>query len=86
MTHHNSIVEEDAMKQLEAASKLPKMCVAVGMPDLHPGKGYPIGASCGSFGVIYPHLVGNDIGCGMALYQTSLKNKKKINLDKWAEK
>lgn len=34
----------------------------VGMPDLHPGKGCPIGAACASDGIIYPHLVGNDVG------------------------
>jgi release factor H-coupled RctB family protein len=47
------------------------MRAAVGLPDLHPGKGYPIGAVFLSER-IYPALVGNDIGCGMALWQTEL--------------
>lgn len=50
--------------------------------DLHPGKGFPIGSANASELIIYPHLVGNDIGCGMSLFKTSLKTKK-IKLDKW---
>jgi hypothetical protein len=30
--------------------------------DLHPGKGFPIGSANASEGIIYPHLVGTDIG------------------------
>ncbi len=44
----------------------------VGLPDLHPGRGYPVGAAFFSTGHFYPALVGNDIGCGMALWQTDL--------------
>jgi release factor H-coupled RctB family protein len=46
------------------------------MPDLHPGKGYPVGAAIISEGFIYPHLIGADIGCGMALIKTSIKAHK----------
>ncbi len=42
------------------------MRLAVGFPDLHPGKGSPVGAAFVTEGVIYPHLIGGDIGCGMA--------------------
>ena len=42
----------------------------VGMPDLHPGRGAPIGAAFATTRVIYPHLVGSDIGCGMSLWTT----------------
>lgn len=49
------------------------MKLAVGMPDLHPGKGTPIGAAFASEGIFYPHLVGSDIGCGMALWRTDLQ-------------
>lgn len=45
-------------------------------PDLHPGKGVPIGAAFGSSGVIYPHLIGNDIGCGMALWECTVPLRK----------
>jgi release factor H-coupled RctB family protein len=42
------------------------------MPDLHPGKGAPIGAAMLST-VLYPHLVGSDIGCGIAVFPIGLK-------------
>ena len=61
------------------------MRMAVGLPDLHPGKGSPIGAAFAVEGFVYPHLVGNDIGCGIGLWQTSL-SAAKVRRDKWAEK
>src|SRR5690349_20550715 len=42
------------------------------MPDLHPGKGAPIGAAMAST-VLYPLLVGSDIGCGIAVFPLHLK-------------
>ncbi|XNM53276.1 RtcB family protein [Escherichia coli] len=45
----------------------------VGMPDLHPGRGYPIGAAFFSVGRFYPALVGNDIGCAMAHRQSGFQ-------------
>ncbi len=38
-------IEEEALKQLHSSAKLPGCLAAYGMPDLHPGKGIPIGAS-----------------------------------------
>jgi release factor H-coupled RctB family protein len=52
-----------------------------GMPDLHPGRGYPVGAAFFSVGRLYPALIGNDIGCGMALWATDL-DANKVSLDK----
>lgn len=78
-------VEGNAVQQLEQTSKLKGITRAVGMPDLHAGKGCPIGAAFLSRGWIYPALVGNDIGCGMGLWRTELKAKK-LKLDKWAAK
>jgi RNA-splicing ligase RtcB len=37
-------MESDAVQQLRASAALPGMLRAVGMPDLHPGKGWPIGS------------------------------------------
>ncbi len=62
-------IEGDALRQLDEAARLPGMVEAVGMPDLHPGKGSPVGAAFLSRGVVRPSLVGSDIGCGMALWQ-----------------
>ncbi|MBK5963329.1 RNA ligase RtcB family protein [Thiocystis minor] len=68
-------IEGEALRQLAQTAALPGMRHAVGLPDLHPGKGYPIGAAFLSE-LIYPALVGNDIGCGMALWQTDLARRK----------
>jgi release factor H-coupled RctB family protein len=71
-----SWVEGEALRQLEAAARLPGMRSAVGLPDLHPGKGAPVGAAFTSQGVFYPFLVGNDIGCGMGLWELELPTRK----------
>ena len=74
-------IESSAVQQLENTAQLKGIIQAAGMPDLHPGRGYPIGASFLSNSTIYPALVGNDIGCGMSLWQTSLRTRK-LSLDK----
>ncbi len=56
----------------------------MGFPDLHPGKGTPVGAAFVTGDVIYPHLVGGDIGCGMALFATDLV-RRDAKLDRWAK-
>lgn len=65
-------IEGEALRQLDATAALPGMVETVGMPDLHPGKGSPVGAAFLSRGLIRPTLVGSDIGCGMAFWQTDL--------------
>ena len=75
----------DALTQLRRAAELPHVVRAVGMPDLHPGKGGPVGAAILSEGAFYPHLAGNDIGCGMAFWQVDLPSKKR-KLDRWVKK
>lgn len=77
-------IEGLAIQQLHTTANLPGMRRVVGMPDLHPGRGYPIGAAFFSLERLYPALVGNDIGCGMALRQTDIVARK-YNADK-AEK
>lgn len=78
-------IESESVRQLELTAKLKGIKLAVGLPDLHPGKDAPVGVAFIAEGWIYPHLVGNDIGCGMGLWQTDLKSHK-IKLDKWANK
>lgn len=75
-------MESDAVQQLRARVALPGMLRAVGLPDLHPGKGAPIGAVFACDGWVYPYLIGNDIGCGMALWRTDLA-RKAVKLDRW---
>ena len=74
-------IEGKAIQQLETSARLPGMQRVAGMPDLHPGRGYPVGAAFFSVGRLYPALVGNDIGCGMALWRTDIAVAK-LNLDK----
>ncbi len=74
-------IEGKAIQQLETTARLPGMQRVAGMPDLHPGRGYPVGAAFFSVGRLYPALVGNDIGCGMALWRTDIAVAK-LNLDK----
>ena len=79
-----SWIEGEAVRQLYATAKLAGMQQAVGFPDLHPGKDAPVGAAFVSRELIYPHLIGGDIGCGMALFQTDLVQRD-AKLDRWAK-
>lgn len=67
-----TLIEEESIKQLHAAARLPGCTHAFGMPDLHPGKGIPIGAAVITQGTVYPELVDYDIGCGMSFIRTGL--------------
>ncbi|KAF9931859.1 hypothetical protein FBU30_009439 [Linnemannia zychae] len=72
-----SYVDPEANAQLNRTAMLPGMRKVVGQPDLHPGNQYPIGATFITQKLIYPALIGNDIGCGMAVYKTRLSSKTK---------
>ena len=85
VTSDKSWIEGLALQQLEKTATLPGIEQAVGFPDLHPGKGYPIGAAFVSRDVFYPALAGNDIGCGMAFWQTD-QLVRKVKLDRLASK
>lgn len=78
-------VEGKAIQQLQKTAELEGVVKAAGMPDLHPGRGYPIGAAFLTKNKIYPALIGNDIGCGMALWATDIKVRK-ANLDKFEKR
>src|SRR5215469_4065880 len=79
-----SWIEGEALRQLYATSKLEGMRLEVGFPDLHPGKGSPVGAAFVTEGLIYPYVIGGDIGCGMALFKTDLVQRD-IKLNRWSE-
>ena len=74
-------IEGGAIQQLQTTAKLPGMRRVAGMPDLHPGRGYPVGAAFFSVDRFYPALIGGDIGCGMRLLKTDLSIAK-LSLDK----
>jgi release factor H-coupled RctB family protein len=80
-----SWIEGEALRQLEHTAALPGMELVVGLPDLHPGKGNPIGAASFAQGWLYPYLVGGDIGCGMSLWRTDL-SRRKAKRDRWAQR
>ena len=58
-------MESDAIDQLRRVAALPSCVRAVGMPDLHPGRGIPIGAAFAFVERVLPDLVGGDAGCGV---------------------
>ncbi|MBQ1017414.1 RNA ligase RtcB family protein [Micromonospora sp. D93] len=67
-----SWIESEALAQCQQVAALDGMLHVAAMPDLHPGKGAPIGAAMAST-VLYPFLVGSDIGCGIAVFPIKLK-------------
>jgi release factor H-coupled RctB family protein len=78
-----SWIEGEAVRQLHAAANLPGVRLGVGLPDLHPGKFAPVGAAFVTEGMIYPHLIGGDIGCGMAFFKTALPRRSAKFLGRW---
>ena len=67
-------VETHAMKEIFTLSTLPFVFHHLAfMPDVHGGKGMPIGGVLATKGVVVPNAVGVDIGCGMCAVKTSLK-------------
>src|SRR5688572_2533871 len=50
-------IEADAVSQLRRIAGLPGCVRAVGMPDLHPGPGIPIGMATASTSHVHPTLV-----------------------------
>lgn len=83
INHPKNWMEYHAINQLKALASLPGVIQAVGLPDLHPGK-VPVGAALITKGIIYPHIIGNDIGCGMGLYASKI-DAAKARVDHWAK-
>ncbi|MDR2088451.1 MAG: RNA ligase RtcB family protein [Clostridiales Family XIII bacterium] len=75
ITNEKCWMEQDARTQLEGLAALPGVVRVVGLPDLHPGK-TPVGVAAETKEIIYPHLLGSDIGCGMSLFVTGCSVKK----------
>jgi release factor H-coupled RctB family protein len=68
-------MEDSAIEQIRKISILSGVNKVVGLPDLHPGK-IPVGAVVLTNELIFPFLIGNDVGCGMSLFQSALAVKK----------
>ena len=76
----DSWIEGDAVRQLNTTAELPGIEYAVGFPDLHPGKAFPVGAAFVSRDCLYPLLAGNDIGCAMAFWRH--RNSRRLSITK----
>ncbi|MGV3550091.1 RNA ligase RtcB family protein [Rhizobium sp.] len=76
-------IEGEAIRQLDEVAMRPGMVELSVFPDLHPGKYGPVGMVALA-DRLYPQLVGNDIGCGMSLFELDLPLRK-LRLDKAAE-
>jgi len=81
ITSEKNWLEHTAIRQLEALANLDGVTQVIGLPDLHAGK-TPVGLALVTEKKIYPHIIGNDIGCGMSLYSTEIE-KRKLKLDRW---
>ena len=66
-------IEPNALQQIKTVASMPFIVghVAV-MPDVHWGRGAPIGTVLATSGAIMPAAVGVDIGCGMLAVRTTL--------------
>ncbi len=79
-----SWIECEAVRQLYAVGTLDGVRRVVGFPDLQPGRLTPTGTACVTQDLIYPHLIGEDVGCGMGLFKTDLVLSD-AKLSRWAE-
>ncbi|MEO7731361.1 MAG: RtcB family protein, partial [Kofleriaceae bacterium] len=75
-------MESEATRQLAAVAQLEGCVHAAGMPDLHPGRGFPIGAVVACRDVVHPHLVGGDAGCGARVVVTSVERTSPDRLER----
>lgn len=75
ITNEKCWMEQTALDQLDKLTFLAGVTRVVGLPDLHAGK-IPVGTVTQTDGILYPHLIGNDIGCGMGLFETRLALRK----------
>ena len=69
-------LEGPAVEQFDRVMNLPGILRGAAFPDLHPGRGVPVGAAFLAQDLIYPALLGNDIGCGMTLFATGVSEHK----------
>ena len=78
-------LEGNAVEQFNRVLSFEGIVRGAAFPDLHPGRGVPIGAAFLSQELIYPALIGNDIGCGMTLFDTGIPARK-LKVDKLMRK
>ena len=82
ITNNKNWMEHNAIRQFENVSTLEDVVDAVALPDLHAGIKSPVGIVLNVHNRLYPHIIGNDIGCGMGLFNTNIKLKQ-YKQDRW---
>ena len=65
-------IDGRAVRQVEDLRHLRGVTAIAAFPDLHPGRFGPVGIAVDSVDALHPGLVGNDIGCGVALAATDI--------------
>ncbi len=60
-------IDQNTLKQMDAAMRLPVAEKGALMPDAHVGYGLPVGGVIATRNEVIPYAVGLDIGCRMAL-------------------
>jgi tRNA-splicing ligase RtcB len=68
-------LDENSIKQMENACRLPVAVAAALMPDAHLGYGIPIGGVLATRGAVIPYAVGVDIACRVKLSVFDLPTK-----------
>ncbi len=81
----SSWVEEVAINQVRDIAGREGVIAVAAFPDLHPGRFGPVGIAVDVHDAVYPGLIGNDIGCGVALAATDLPVHK-LSLDRAAKR
>ncbi|WP_448950939.1 RNA ligase RtcB family protein [Labrys neptuniae] len=81
----SSWIEGAARLQLQQLAERPGMLAVSGMPDLHPGHHGPVGCAALARGVVFPEVIGTDIGCGMQLWSLDLPERR-LKRDKAIER
>ena len=69
-------LEGAALDQFKRVMNFEGILRGAAYPDLHPGRGIPVGAAFLTKDLIYPFLIGSDIGCGMSLFAADLPLRK----------
>jgi len=64
-------IEGEALAQFARVAALPGCVRAAAMPDLHPGRGIPVGAAFAFDDAVHPALIGGDAGCGARVVATT---------------
>jgi len=59
-------IDEPLLRQIERVARQADVTSVAVMPDVHQGRSVPNGVAVATRRIVYPDLVGSDIGCGIA--------------------